>query len=379
MQTRAVRAAVLVQFFVLGVLIGSWASRIPDIKSATGLTEAGFGLLLLVMAVGAFFSFPVAGRLIDRLGSALVCRWSLALMLVSFAGIGLTVNTCFLIPFLFVTGFAIGGLDVAINAWGAELEKAMKRALMSSFHGFFSIGAAAGAGAGAVAIWADLSVDKHFILFSLVSMPALVFVIRTAWVAEDDEQPKAQAPIIAIPRGALLLAGLVALIAALGEGAVVDWVALFQSDELGYPVSLSAVGFAVFSTGMVIMRLAGDRIVSRHGEVEVARISGVTAFIGMMLVVSGVSIWVLWIGCALMGLGYAVLFPLAMSRAAKDPDMPKGAAIAAVATLGYGAFLFGPPVLGFIGSALSLQAALFLTGVLALAVPFIAGSLRVEK
>ncbi|MDN3720871.1 MFS transporter [Roseibium salinum] len=142
--------------------------------------------------------------------------------------------------------------------------------------------------------------------------------------------------------------------------------------------SIAPTAFTVFSIAMVIMRLAGDRVIARYGPVPVARMSGVVALLGCLLLVSGYSLWVVWAGCFVMGLGYAVLFPLAMSRAASDPHMSKGAALAAVATLGYGAFLFGPPLLGFIGDAFSLRASFGAVAVLTLTLPFLAGALKVR-
>lgn len=188
-----------------------------------------------------------------------------------------------------------------------------------------------------------------------------------------------QGPLFALPKGALVLAGLVALVAALGEGAVTDWAALFQIEELGYSEAIAPTAFTVFSIAMVVMRLTGDAVVARFGPVRVARISGVVAFFGCLLLVSGINIWSVWAGCFVMGLGYAVLFPLAMSRAAADPHMSKGPALAAVATLGYGAFLLGPPLLGFIGEVWSLRASFGAVALLTLLIPFLAGTLQVKS
>ena len=176
----------------------------------------------------------------------------------------------------------------------------------------------------------------------------------------------------------MLLAGLIALVAALGEAAVTDWAALYQITDLGYTEAIAPTAFTVFSIAMVIMRLSGDRIIARYGPVPVARVSGFVAFLGGLLLVSGWNIGAVWAGCFIMGLGYAVLFPLAMSRAAADRQISKGQALASVATLGYGAFLFGPPILGFIGQVFSLGVSFAVVAVLTLVIPFLAGSLKVD-
>lgn len=379
MNAKAARRVVSATFFLCGTLIGMWASRIPDIKNATGLDEGGFGLLLLVMACGAFVAFPFTGILIDRMGAAPVSKGLAVAVVAAFTMIGLAPTTPLLAAAMFLSGFCFGALDVAMNGWGAEVEKVLSRPVMSSFHGLYSLGAGVSAAAGGAAIGMEFSVARHFVLWAAISVPFIVWICREPWPNMDGEAEKSgKAPLFALPKGALVLVGLIALVAALGEGAVTDWAALYQIEDLGYAESIAPTAFTVFSIAMVIMRLAGDRVIARYGPVPVARMSGVVALLGCLLLVSGYSLWVVWAGCFVMGLGYAVLFPLAMSRAASDPHMSKGAALAAVATLGYGAFLFGPPLLGFIGDAFSLRASFGAVAVLTLTLPFLAGALKVR-
>ncbi|MEQ8778405.1 MAG: MFS transporter [Roseibium album] len=376
----AARRVVSAVFFMCGTFIGLWASRIPDIKTATGLSEGGFGILLLVMAVGALLAFPLAGALMDRKGSASVTKMSAIATVVAFALIGLAPSTPILTVTLFMGGFAFGALDVSMNGWGAEVEKRLERPIMSSFHGLFSLGAGVAAAAGGVAIKLGLSVTQHFCLWSAVAIPILVWTLRQPWPhTGTGVRNEGKSPLFAIPKGALFLAGLIALVAALGEGAMTDWAALYQIYDLGYSEAIAPTAFTVFSVAMVIMRLAGDRVIALYGPVAVARASGLVASLGCLLLVSGLNIWTVWAGSFVMGLGYAVLFPLAMSRAASDPHMSTGQALAAVATLGYGAFLFGPPLLGFIGDLFSLRVSFGTVAILSLAIPLLAGSLKVKS
>lgn len=374
----AARRVVSAIFFMCGTFIGMWAARIPHVKQATGLDESGFGLLLLVMACGAFVAFPLTGMLMDRLGAAPMSKLLAAANVVAFLLVGLAPSVPLLTLALFFAGFTFGALDIAMNGWGAEVETALGRPIMSSYHGLFSLGAGAAALLGGLAIEFGLSVAVHFALWSALVAPALIWFWRQAWPLETVQSGEERAPLFALPRGALILVGLMALVAALGEGAMTDWAALYQIEDLGYSEALAPTAFTVFSVAMVIMRLAGDRVIARFGPVRVARISGIVAFLGCLLLVSGLSIWTVWAGSFVMGLGYAVLFPLAMSRAAGDPNMSKGSALAAVATLGYGAFLFGPPLLGFVGDLLSLRASFATVALLSLAIPVLAGALRIR-
>lgn len=378
MQAVKARRAVATIFFLLGTLIGIWASRIPDIKAPLGLDASGFGLVLLTMAFGAFVSFPFAGRMIDRFGATRITKGFAVLALVLFVSLAAGTTVCLMVPLIFAAGFCMGALDVAMNGWGAEVEQALGKPVMSSYHGLYSLGAGVGAAAGAGAIWLGLTVGQHFLLWGVLMAVPLAFALRASWTSERQAANRQKGPLLAIPKGALFLVGILALIADLAEGAVTDWAALYQIQELGFESSQAAIGFALFSGAMVVMRLAGDRLIARFGSISVARVSGLAAAIGAALVVLGSHIWLIWIGCAVMGLGNAVIVPLAISRAAADPVMSRGAALAAVATLGYGAFLLGPPILGFIGEVISLRASFGLVGVLAVFIFLLAGALKVE-
>jgi len=378
MNVSKARRAVALVFFMMGSLIGVWASRIPDIKLILGYNEAEFGILLLIMASGAFVSFPVAGQLVDRFGAAPSSKLLSVFLLTMFIILPLGMQPVLISLLVFLTGFGIGSLDVSMNAWGAEVEQRFGRPIMSSFHGLFSLGAGVGAGLGALALRFDLSVFAHFAGWGVFQMLLLLAFANVPWTS-DKPEPGEKAPFLAIPKGALFLVGIMALVAALGEGAMTDWAALYQIQELGYDPSTAAIAFAVFSVAMVVMRFAGDKVIARHGAVQVARVSGIGAVVGTALVVWGASPAIIWVGAAIMGLGNAVIFPLAMSRAAADPVMSKGTALAAIATLGYGAFLLGPPVLGFIGEAFSLRASFGVVAVLAVLIVVLSGALKPER
>ncbi len=376
MNIRRARYAVGLVFLLLGSMIGTWASRIPDIKMTLAVDDSGFGLVLLMMASGAVTGIVFSGRLIDLFGAARVTKVAATATLILFPVLPLATSVLALLGPIFAVGFAFGTVDVSMNGWGADVEKALKRPVMSSYHGLFSLGAGLGAGAGAAALWLELSVLTHFFAWLAVFLVPLIIVLRVNWSWNPAPKSAEKPPLIGVPRGPLFFVGLLALIAALGEGAVTDWAALYQIQELGIDSSQAAIGFSVFSVAMVIMRLVGDQIIARFGPVPVSRISGLAAFAGTLLLVWGDGLWMVWTGCAIMGLGNALIFPLAMSRAAADPVMSSGAALAAVATLGYGAFLLGPPILGFIGDAVSLRAAFSLVAVLALLIAVLARHLR---
>jgi len=352
-------------FALNGILLGSWASRVPAVASGFGIDEGALGLLLLLMGVGALVSFPLAGKLADRFGAMRMTSWITAAYLVSIALVGFAPVLPALGLALFLFGMCHGAMDVAMNSWAAEVERHIGRSVMSSFHAMWSLGAGLGAGGGFVATSLAAPVALHFLAAALLSALLLGPFLRLEWTSRTRTRSAAD-PIFAFPRGALVLVGVVALGAGIGEGAAVDWSAVFLSDVLGASEVNATLGYAVFSATMVMMRLCVDRLIIWHGPRRVALASGLFAASGCHLCAFSGSLPVALAGFVLMGLGYAAVIPLAFSRAAADPDIPAGQAIASVATLGYGAMLMGPPLIGFIADASSLRVSFVLVGLFAL-------------
>ncbi|MGR3368729.1 MAG: MFS transporter [Sagittula sp.] len=365
------RLAVSAAFALNGILLGAWASRVPAVVDRFDLSEGTLGLLLLVMGIGALVSFPLAGRLADRLGAFPVTKVLAGVYLVSIVAIGLAPDTTVLAMALFLFGVGHGAMDVTMNSWAAEVERHSGRSIMSSFHAMWSLGAGLGAAGGWLASRQALPIDAHFAVTALVALVIFGPLMHTRWTSARTA-PQAKGPVFALPRGALVLVGLIAMGAGLGEGAAADWSAVFLADVIQATPSQAALGYAVFSVTMVAMRLNVDRLITRFGAVTVARFSGLTAAAGYLLATAFATLPTALAGFVLMGLGYAAVIPLAFSRAAADPEVPPGQAIASVATLGYGAMLMGPPTIGFVAEATSLRASFLMVGCVALMIAALA-------
>lgn len=370
-----VRVAVAAAFVLNGLLLGCWASRVPAIVAKFELSEGTLGVLLLSMGLGALISFPVAGRQADRHGAYHLTILLAGVNLVGLLGIGLAPGVVLLGVALFLFGMGHGAMDVTMNSWAAEVERGMGRSVMSSFHAMWSLGAGLGALGGWYATRLHLPVEAHFTLAVVLTALLLGPVMRTNWASRRNAQPAGN-PRFALPRGPLVLVGLVALAAGLGEGAAADWSAVYLSEVVQVTPSLAALGYTVYSATMVIMRLNVDALITRHGPEAVARFSGISAACGYGLAVGFATLPTTLAGFVLMGMGYAAVVPLAFSRAAADPDIPSGQAIASVATLGYGALLMGPPLIGFVAEATSLRVSLLLVGCLALMIAVLAPVLK---
>ena len=285
--------AVSAMFLLNGALLGIWASRIPTIRDAQGLDKSQFGLLLLVMAVGALLSFPIAGRLADRFGAVLLTRILAVLYAASLVCIAVVpVSVLALGVAMFFFGATHGAMDVTMNSWATEVEKAAGRPIMSSFHALWSVGTGLGALSGFFAGQIDLETSVHFLLaaalFSAVCLPFSAI----SWQSETSSGSRGEGtPLVSLPKGMLLLVGVVAFCTTVGEGGMVDWSSTFMIEVTNVTEAKAALGFTAYSVMMVITRLLGDRCIQAIGPVNMTRISGVVAAVGALLAVAGGTFW----------------------------------------------------------------------------------------
>ncbi len=210
----------------------------------------------------------------------------------------------------------------------------------------------------------NFGVKDHFTISSSVIFLITLSILAIPFQSEIRQKDK-NAPFISIPKGPLLAVAFITFFASLGEGAVADWSAIFLIDVASVEEGTAALGFAAFSICMFSMRLMGDKIISIIGPSKTARYSGLVALIGATILVTFESFIPLVIAFSLIGLGIAVIIPLAFSRAANDKNISQGTAIASIATLGYGGMLIGPLFVGFIADATSIKTSFLIFPILA--------------
>jgi|TARA_B100000586_G_scaffold10328_1_gene7171 MFS family permease len=359
------RFAVIVIFAVNGVLFGSWASRIPAISNFHNLSPASLGLLIFLLGLSAVVAFSAFGRAADKFGASFVTKLaSCTLLPLTLIFIAYANSIWTLVAAIIFFGAIHGGIDVAMNAWAAEVERKSKRPLMSSFHAMWSLGSGIGAGFGVLLTTHKFGVEAHFTIISVVVFLITLSILAIPFQSETKQKNK-DAPFISIPKGPLLAVAFITFFASLGEGAVADWSAIFLIDVASVEEGTAALGFAAFSICMFSMRLMGDKIISIIGPSKTARYSGLVALIGATILVTFESFIPLVIAFSLIGLGIAVIIPLAFSRAANDKNISQGTAIASIATLGYGGMLIGPLFVGFIADATSIKTSFLIFPILA--------------
>ena len=386
---RSARAATAVVFAAHGAVTGNFAGRIPSIAAHVGVGVGHLGVALLMPGVGAMLAMPFSGRLVHRfafrpLVGVTVGLWCAALVLPGLAG-SFTGLCLLMVPF----GAFAGVADNAMNAHAVRVESLYGHSIMSSIHGFWSVGLLTGSGVAALCAHLGIAPLDQFAVVAVVlivvtgiSSSRLLAQPSEAGASKTDPlvtagsigDPEAP-PLFALPSRPILFIGLIGLCAVFGEQAGTDWSALFLRNELNGSVSLAAVAVTAFSASMAVVRLAGDTVVRRIGATATVRSAGVCAGLGALAVAVSPSLIVGLIGFGLLGGGVAVVVPLVFAAAGRVGPHP-GRSIAGVAGISYGAGLAAPGVIGGVASASSLRVSFALVAALSAVVALGAGVLR---
>ncbi|MET7854504.1 MFS transporter [Streptomyces avermitilis] len=373
-ELKRARYAVAAVFAVHGAVTGSFATRVPWIQDHASIGAGQLGLALAFPAIGASMAMPLAGRISHRFGSrtalrGLISLWTLALVLPSLAP-----NLYTLCLALFTYGATAGMADVAMNALGVEIENRLDKSIMSGLHGLWSAGALVGSAAGTLAAHLGSDARVHHVLAAGVL--TVLGLVACRWVLDlkptEDEEPP---PRFALPPKSALLIGAVGFCAVFAEGASLDWSAVYLRDRLDSSAGLAAASTTAFTLTMAVARIAGDAVVDRFGAVRTVRVGGVLATLGGLLVVIAWHPAAAMAGFALMGLGIAVVVPLAFAAAGRSGPNPSQA-IAGVATITYTSGLVAPSMIGTLAQGTSLMVSFGLVTVLACGLVVFAGVLR---
>lgn len=365
----AARVAVSIVFLVHGVASGLWVARIPGVQESLGISLAELGLALLGAGLGSLLALLPMGALIANVGSRRVTLGAGLTGAVAFVLLAVAFNTWTLFLALVVWGATLGTLDVAMNAQGSAIEQRRARPIMSSLHGLWSLGSMSGAAVGALLATLQVAPRSQF----LVSAPvlALAVLVSAQPFVSDREQTVRKAFIW--PSGALLPLATMVFCAVAVEGAMFDWSGVYLRRSLDASEGVAAAAPTFFAAAMAVGRLVGDQLTTRFTSATLARSSAVLAFVGLSGVLLAPRSEIVFGSLILVGLGLAVLVPLAFSAAGRHPSVPSSTAIAAVATVGYSAFLFAPPAIGLIAEQLTLRGSfvllLLLLAVIALLAP----------
>lgn len=380
---RQVSSAAIATFIIFGangLVFASWAARIPAVTETLHISSGQMGTLLLCTAVGSLIALPTAGHVIGRIGTSNSVRASgflaaLAAVAISVSLLAESVPGTAVALFFF--GIGIGLWDVSQNVEGADVEHRLRRTVMPKFHAAFSGGAFVGALIGAGLSGLGVGLPQHLLVIAgvvavLTFITPRYFLPHAAPQAQSADETKPDRGPSAWRDSRTLLIGVVVLGATLTEGAGNDWIAKAAVDGLGTSESTGALLFALFVLAMTAMRFFGGSVIDRYGRVAVLRSSMAAAAAGLGLFVFAGNVWLAAVGAALWGVGAALAFPMGMSAAADDPKHA-AARVSVVSTIGYVAFLAGPPLLGYLGDLTGIHLALLAIGAPILVALLLAG------
>ncbi|WP_128292980.1 MFS transporter [Afifella aestuarii] len=366
--TPGTRLATRLAFFNAGFGTACWAPLVPYVKTRLGVDEAGLGLLLLCLGVGSVMMMPAAGALSGRIGARTIILGGSLGLAVTLPLLAIAPTSAAIAIVLFAFGASIGAIDVGANVHAVEVQEAAGIPLMSNFHGLYSagglIGAAGMTGALSIGLAPSVAALVAAVVLALATILASPRLLRT--------RAGEQTPLFVRPRGIVLLIGVLAFVMFLTEGAMLDWGAVFLTENKDVAPSQAGIGYALFAGAMTIGRFSGDRFTRRFGARVMLLAGGLLAALGLLKIVLMPAPLSL-IGFLFVGLGAANIVPLLFTQAGRQKVMPAGLAIAAMSMFGYAGVLLGPALVGFIGKAFGLSVAF---GMLAAMVTVVAACSR---
>nr|WP_230403693.1 MFS transporter [Microbacterium paulum] len=354
-------------FLLCGVTFASWASRLPAVKQNLAIDDFEVGVLLFAMGAGSLAGVMSANVIVARWGAKRGLSVTVvgvgAGLFIAALGVDALGSYPVAVVGLALMGLCFGATDVMINVEAASVEQAFGRTLMPLFHAFFSLGTVAGAGIGVAVVGWGVGVTWHLGVVALVWFVITGFALQylptservaaeaTGTVPSRRERMHAALAVWRDPRTYAI--GAIILGMAFAEGSANDWLTIAVVDGHGESEATGAIFLTVFSVSMTVFRALGGPLVDRIGRVWTLRALSIAAALGLVVFILAPNLPIAFLGVALWGAGASLGFPLGMSAAADDPTKA-AASVSAAATIGYVAFLCGPPVLGWISHQIGI-------------------------
>lgn len=359
---RAHRIAVSAFFFLAGLCFASWASRIPNIQLKLHLDNAALGAVLLGLPVGLMVSLPLAGWLVAKFGSKPIALVAALLYASTLPVLGLVTTIWQLVLCLFVFGMGGNLLNISINTQAIGTEVLYGRTIMASYHGLWSLAGFSGAALGTLFISLGWLPWQHFLV--ILGLALLIVLTAAGRLIGKDGHEGGTQPIFARPDRSLINLGIIAFCSMICEGAMFDWSGVYFQKVIHPPQGLVAIGYTAFMSTMASGRFLGDWLATKWGIKRILQLSGTLTATGLLTAILFPWLFPALLGFLLVGAGVSSVIPLVYSAAGRSKVLSPGVALAAVSTIGYLGFLFGPPFIGFIAQATNLRVSLGLIAIL---------------
>ncbi len=350
---RRIRLAVSLFYFCQGLAFASWASRIPDIKTALQLSEAQLGSLLFTLPAGQLMTMALSGKLVTSFGSSKVLRLAAPLYAVVLTLLGIVSEAWQLGAVLFLFGVVGNMCNISVNTQGVAAERLYEKPIMTAFHGAWSIAGFAGALIGLIMM--NLHIGPYLHFWIITGMVWLSTLINYKYLVPGKPKQEPGRRLFMKPEGVLVQLGVIGFCCMATEGAMFDWSGVYFKDIVQAPASLVVLGYAAFMIMMAAGRFVGDWAIYRLGRKTLLQLSGVLIFAGMMLSVFFPQLLTATLGFMLVGLGVSCVVPTLYSVAGRNNKVPPGIALAMVSSVSYLGFLMGPPLIGYIAELADLR------------------------
>jgi MFS family permease len=348
----ALRATVGVMFFLAGLCFASWASRIATIQQTLGLSDTELGAVLFALPVGLMCSLPFSGWIITIIGSRRLLIGALITYGLTLVGLSLAQNVVQLLACLVLFGFSSNAVNISVNTQAVAAEHMYGKPIMASFHGLWSLAGFTGAGVGTFMIARGINTFHHFLFISAF---IVVMIVIAARYLKNDKVTES-GPVFVMPDSSLIKLGIIALCSMMCEGAMFDWSVVYFKKVVLAPAALIGIGYTAFMLTMATGRFIADWFANRYGLKRILQVSGCLTVTGLLIAVIFPYFYTAIAGFLLVGVGVSSVVPMVYSAAGKSKTMQPGVALAAVSTIGFIGFLFGPPIIGFIAGFATLRA-----------------------
>ncbi len=355
---------VLLVFWTMGCVFGSWATYIPRLKAFHELNEAQMGLLLLALPSGAIIMNPISISLMHRFGERKLILLGLVSGIIGFYFAFLSPHIYLATLSLFFTGMLYSGLNMAINTYATAIERREQRHILSSGHGFWSLGAMSGAMITSISIRYLDNVVLHYSLLLASIIILTLFLWRDgSFLDISAPMDRSEKPKLKRPNKMLWILITISLCTNLVEGTMADWSAIYLKDMMSATDDRAGLGFSAYAVCMAGGRFFGDFLQNRFGSMKMLVYCGVIALSGMMVIIFGTTIIIAIVGCAMVGAGVSLGAPILYAASTRVPGYGKGVGLATLNTFAMFGFLGGPAIIGLIAQATSLPLAfMFVSG-----------------
>lgn len=373
-----IRFAVGMFYFGMGLSFATWASRIPDIKTALHLTEGDLGSILFALPMGQLVIMPFSGKMVTKFGSHRILIFSLIMYVLCLTNLGLATTVLQLSLGLFLFGLFGNLANIAVNTQGVYTEVLFKKTIMSSFHGMWSFAGFTGALVGLGMLALKLSPLHHFLIVGVIVLLMVAFNFKFLVRAKEKIKAKTgeKKKLFVKPDSALIWLGVIGFCSMASEGVMFDWSGVYFKDVVEAPGPLVVLGYTSFMIMMAGGRFLGDGMINKFGRERVMQISGVMISAGLFTAVFLPYIIPCTIAFMMVGLGVATIVPTVYSMAGKNPTVPPGEALTIVSSVSFLGFLMGPPVIGHIAQNFGLQFSFAFIGIFGVLIAFMVSKIR---